>query len=177
MRFLWICILCLWSVSLFAEVQKAQIIQTYAYEVKDGDFKQRVTDEGIEIYIQSKDLLDFINADNLEGKMERQVVCFDDAYTEFKTSPQEIRAYSNVSNAKLKFNFTQVIYELDYIGDSTYKVKNAIQEIAEISQCKVLIQKTLTNLIDGRKDFVINLDNQRYFGKVLETHRYLQCSK
>ncbi|WP_027326759.1 hypothetical protein [Helicobacter pametensis] len=173
MRFVWLCALMMY---MYGGAQKAQIIQTYTYQAEYTDFKQRLRDGGVEIQIQSKPLLDFLNSNELEGRMERQVVRFNDAYTEFKASHQMIHTYSNSSTSKLKFNFTQMIYELEYIGDATYRVKNAIELIDDVTKCRFLIQKTMTSLIDSRKDFVINLDNQYYLGKVLATYRYLRCS-
>lgn len=177
MRFVCFCILSAWSACLLAQVQKAQIIQTYAYQVEMEDFVQKMKDGEIQIEIKSSALFKFLNFDELEGKMERQVVKFNDAYTEFTATPRVLHGYSNSLNTKLKFNFRHMIYELEYIGGANYRIKNATEMIADITQCKFLLQKTLTNLIDARKDFVINLDSQRYFGKVLATRRYLQCTK
>lgn len=174
MRFFWICVV---SLGLFAQTQKTQIMQTYTYQITQGDIKQENKNQLIQLKILSKELLDFINANQLEGRLERQVVKFHDAYTEFTASSQSIHSYSNSANTKLRFNFRQMIYDLEYVGEATYTVKNAISPIKNLTNCDIVIQKTLSSSNDAKKDFVINLDNQYHFGQVLATYKYLRCAK
>lgn len=174
MRFVWVCLLC---VSVYAKIQKPQIVQTYIYPANQNDFTQEVKNGQTEITIRSQGLLDFMTSNELKGKLERQLVRVNAGYTEFKSSDQMIHTYSNSSNSKLRFNLTYHIYELEYLGGANYKIRNIDGLIDEDRQCDFVIQKTLTNAIDAKKDFVINLDNSYFFSSVLATHRFLQCMR
>lgn len=174
MRFLWVCLWCVWG-WMNAEIQKPQIIQTYIYPANKDDFTQEIKKGQVQIKIQSKSLLDFMASNDLKDRLQRQVVKMNASYTEFKSSDQIIHTYSNSINPKLRFNLTYNIYELEYLGNGSYGIKNIDGLIDETKQCDFVIQKTLTNSINPKKDFVINLDNYYYFSKVLATQRFLQC--
>lgn len=174
MRFLWVCLLCM-SGWVNAEIQKPQIIQTYIYPANKNDFTQEMKNGEVQIKIQSKGLLDFMSSNDLKDRLQRQVVKMNASYTEFKSSDQIIHTYANSLNQKLRFNLAYNIYELEYLGNGSYRIKNIDGLIDEAKQCDFVIQKTLTNSIHANKDFVINLDNSYYFSKVLATHQFLQC--
>lgn len=173
MRFLWVCLLLMGWVS--AQTQKAQIIQTYIYPVNKNDFTQEIKNGQLQIKIQSKELLDFMSSNDLKDRLQRQIVKMNTSYTEFKSSDQIIHTYANSLNPKLRFNLAYNIYELEYLGSGSYGIKNIDGLVDEAKQCDFVIQKTLTNSIHARKDFVINLDNSYYFSKVLSTQQFLQC--
>lgn len=174
MRLAWLCFLFLF---LNADVQKAQIVQTYIYQIQKGDFKQELKNGEVQLIVRSKSLLEFMTSNHPKDKIEKQVVRFNDGYVEFKSSDQAIHTYTNATNNKLHFNLSYMIYELEYIGPSTYRIKNALKPIPNPTQCDILIQKTLTSRVDAKKDFVINLDSQHYFSKVLLTNQILRCVK
>lgn len=162
---------------LDAEVQKAQIVQTYVYQPQNGEFTQELKNGKVQLSIHSKALLEFMNSNHPENNIEKQVVRFNNTYTEFKSSSKIIHDYTNALNERLNFNLSYMIYALEYLNRSTFMVKNISKPIRNLEQCNFLIQKTLTSLINGNKDFVINLDNQYYFSKVLSTSKILRCVK
>lgn len=176
MRFLWVCLWCVLGL-LDAETQKTQIIQTYIYPANKSDFSQKIEKGQVQIKIQSKDLLDFMASNDLKDRLQRQVVRMNASYTEFKSSDQIIHTYSNSLNPRLRFNLAYNIYELEYLGNGSYRIKNIDGLIDEKKQCDFVIQKTLTNAVGAKRDFVINLDNYYYFSKVLATHQFLQCAR
>lgn len=170
-------LLCLLSFVLNLYAQQAQIIQTYVYQIQEGDFKQEVKNGEVQLKIESRPLLEFMTSNHPKDKIEKQLVRFNDAYVEFKSSNQTIHTYMNAMNSKLQFNLSYIIYELEYIQSLTYRIKNALKPIPNPSQCSILIQKTLTSHNSAKRDFVINLDSQLYFSKVLLTKKILRCAK
>lgn len=162
----------------YPEIQRAKISQTYAYEAKEEEFIQNKQNDEILLTILSKPLLDFIQSTHPQAKIDTQSVRLNGTFTEFQTSNKNLRTYSNsTSDAyRFKFNFGDVIFELEKVDEKTYRLKHA-KELLDTTQCRFILQKDLTSVIDGTKDFVINLDNQYYFSKVLATHRFIQCKK
>lgn len=176
MRFIWVCLMCVlgW---LDGKTQKPQIIQTYIYPANQDDFTQEIRGGQVQIEIRSKELLDFMTSNQLENRLEKQVVSVNSGYTEFKSSDQIIHTYSNSLNTRLRFDLAYNIYELEYLGGGSYRIKNINGMLDETKQCDFVIQKTLTDSINAKKDFVINLNNHYYFSRVLATHRFLQCAR
>lgn len=162
----------------FGEIQRAKISQTYAYEAKSDEFSQQKQNDEVTITILSNPLLDFIQSNHPQAKIDTQSVRLNGTFTEFQTSNKNLRTYSNSSSDayRFKFNFGDVIFELEKIDEKTYRLKHAT-ELLNTTQCRFILQKDLTSVIDGTKDFVINLDNQYYFSKVLATHRFIQCKR
>lgn len=162
----------------FPQIQRAKISQTYAYETTHQDFSQQKKDDEIYIQILSTPLLEFMESNHPQAKIDTQSVRLNGTFTEFQTSNKNLRTYSNSSNNNqtLKFNFGDIIFELEKIDEKLYRLKHAT-DLLNTAQCKIILQKDLTSVIDGTKDFVINLDNQYYFSKVLATRRFIQCKK
>lgn len=162
----------------FCEIQRAKISQTYAYEASAQDFSQQKQNDEIFIQILSTSLLEFMESNHPQAKIDTQSVRLNGTFTEFQTSNKNLRTYSNSSNNgyHFKFNFGDIVFELEKIDEKTYRLKHAT-ELINTTQCKFILQKDLTSIVDGSKDFVINLDNQYYFSKILATHRYIQCKK
>lgn len=173
----WLIFLSLFVCS-FAEIQRAKISQTYAYEASPQDFSQQKQNNEVFIQILSSPLLEFMESNHPQAKIDTQSVRLNGTFTEFQTSNKNLRTYSNSSNNSyhFKFNFGDIVFELEKIDEKTYRLKHAT-ELINTTQCKFILQKDLTSIVDGSKDFVINLDNQYYFSKVLATHRYIQCKK
>lgn len=162
----------------YSQIQRAKISQTYAYEAKQQEFSQKKQNNEIFIHILSIPLLDFMQSTHPQAKIDTQSVRLNGTYTEFQTSNKNLRTYSNSNSDayRFKFNFGDVIFELEKIDEKTYRLKHAT-ELLDTKQCRFILQKDLTSVIDGTKDFVINLDNQYYFSKVLATYRFIQCKK
>lgn len=160
------------------QIQRAKISQTYAYEATSQDFSQQKQNDEVFIQILSTPLLEFMESNHPQAKIDTQSVRLNGTFTEFQTSNKNLRTYSNSSSDayRFKFNFGDIIFELEKVDDKLYRLKHAT-ELIDTTKCRFILQKDLTSVIDGTKDFVINLDNQYYFSKVLATHRFIQCKK
>ncbi|ANV97553.1 hypothetical protein BBW65_01450 [Helicobacter enhydrae] len=167
--------LCLLGV-LVAEVQKAQITQSYSYNSKSGEFALEQNQNKVILSIHSQALQHFLNSNLGDSNIDSQSVFLNGGYTEFQNADKNFRTYVNSSSIKNKKQFYELIFELKEIDPSRFEVIGT-QQVFPTMHCKFIVQKDLISFIDGRKDFVINLNNQHFFQKAIATKRFVQCLK
>lgn len=160
-----------------AGIQRAQISQTYTFKIKPTDCLLKQEGKDIYLQISSVELENFLNSATPQTSLNIQSVRFGDGYTEFKTENKDISTYANSSTSRLNPDLQKIIFDLEKINEKTFKVKHMTKPIDDITQCQVIVQKSLTSLIEGKRDFVINLNNQYYFDKLIATQKFLQCLK
>lgn len=158
-----------------AGIQRGQISQAYNFELTSQDCKLTQQENKVILNITSEKLEKFLNSPTPTGQFDTQSVMLNGGYTEFTTNDKNFYNYSNSQHSSLKPDLNKVIFELEKIDDKTYEVKHMLKPIENIQQCQIIMQKNLTSLIEGKRDFVINLDNQYYFDKLVATQKFLQC--
>ncbi|RDU69419.1 hypothetical protein CQA62_01870 [Helicobacter cholecystus] len=161
---------------IFSQIQRAKITQSYVYEAKEGDFIQTQKDGEIYLQITSPSLLDFLNSKNPHNTLATQTVRLNGTWTEFQSHDENVKSYSNSNEFQHRFNLKAIAYRLQEVESNVFKLMYATQPI-KIEHCKFVIQKDLINTLAGKRDFVINLDNQYYFDKLIATYRFIQCDK
>lgn len=160
----------------YSQIQRAKITQSYVYEAKEDDFLQIQKDGNIYIKVISKTLLDFLHSKSSKNTLATQTVKLNGTWTEFQSSNEDVKFYSNSNEVQHRFNLNAIAYRLEEINSDTFHLVYATEPI-KIDQCKFVIQKDLVNTLAGKRDFVINLDNQYYFDKLIATYRFIQCKK
>lgn len=160
----------------FSQIQRAKITQSYVYEAKEEDFIQTQKDGEVYIKITSQSLLDFLQSKNPHHTLATQTVRLNGTWTEFQSSNENVKSYSNSNEIQHRFNLNAIAYRLEEVEPNTFRLMHATSPI-KIDHCKFVIQKDLVNTLAGKRDFVINLDNQYYFDKLIATYRFIQCDK
>lgn len=161
---------------VYPQFQKAKITQSYTYQAKEGDFLQIQKDGKIYIKIISSSLLDFLNSKNPHNTLATQTVRLNGTWTEFQSSNQNVKSYSNSNEFQHRFNLKDIAYQLEEVEENLFYLLHATSPI-NIDECKFVIQKDLINTLAGKRDFVINLNNQYYFDKLIASYRFIQCKK
>lgn len=161
---------------MYAEIQRAKITQSYVFEAKESDFVQIQKDGEIYIKVTSKPLLEFLQSKNPHNTLATQTVRLNGTWTEFQSSNENVKSYSNSNEIQHRFNLNAIAYRLEEVDENIFHLIHAIEPI-KVDHCKFVIQKDLVNTLVGKRDFVINLDNQYYFDKIMATYRFIQCKK
>ena len=161
---------------MYAEIQRAKITQSYVFEAKECDFVQIQKDGEIYIKVTSTPLLEFLQSKNPHNTLATQTVRLNGTWTEFQSSNENVKSYSNSNEIQHRFNLNAIAYRLEEVDENIFHLIHATEPI-KVDHCKFVIQKDLVNTLAGKRDFVINLDNQYYFDKIMATYRFIQCKK